>query len=164
MVEISETDLPGVGRKFTLEGTESGDRVVVIVHHGGRREVYHFVGDAEEPADILSLSDEEARKVAAILSGAYFQPQVGEKLEVLLHDLVIEWYDLSGDLVGLVGASLEEADVRRRTGVSVLAVLRDDETLANPPGDLVLKEGDVLVAVGTRAQHADLEPLMRGEG
>jgi K+/H+ antiporter YhaU regulatory subunit KhtT len=39
----------------------------------------------------------------------------------------------------LLGASLREAELRQRTGVSVLAIQRGEETVANPEPDFELE-------------------------
>ena len=56
---------------------------------------------------------------------------------------------------GLAGHSLRDADIKRRTGVIVIAIKRADGGLEFPPsGDEVLAPGDTLVILGNRA-HLD---------
>jgi TrkA domain protein len=61
MSTISEVFLPGVGRKFQIE-TISGDRLVIVIHDDGTRELYHFTHrNMDRPASVLRLTDGEAR-------------------------------------------------------------------------------------------------------
>jgi voltage-gated potassium channel len=53
--------------------------------------------------------------------------------------------------------SLETLDIRRATGATVLAVLRDGNPIVSPPGDLRLQAGDRLLALGTREQLERLD-------
>ncbi|WP_080840735.1 hypothetical protein [Cohnella massiliensis] len=75
-MDIRETELPGIGRKYKIR-TRSGETLVIVVHHDDRREMFHL--DSDEPdADMLSvitLDDEEARAVAAIIGGMTLKPQ-----------------------------------------------------------------------------------------
>jgi voltage-gated potassium channel len=52
----------------------------------------------------------------------------------------------------LAGRSVREADVKRRTGVIVVAIKRADGRLEFPPtGDEILAPGDSIVYLGRRA-------------
>jgi voltage-gated potassium channel len=59
-----------------------------------------------------------------------------------------------------VGQTLESLQIRRATGATVLAVLRDGNPVVSPPGDLVLRADDHLLALGTGAQLRQLERLI----
>lgn len=59
-----------------------------------------------------------------------------------------------------VGQTLEMLDIRRTTGATVLAILRDGNPLVSPPGDLALVAGDHLLALGTGDQLRRLEKLI----
>jgi K+/H+ antiporter YhaU regulatory subunit KhtT len=50
---------------------------------------------------------------------------------------------------GLVGRTLGEADVRARTGCTVVAVERDGEVLTDLGPEFRIREGDELVIAGT---------------
>ncbi|HEX9670326.1 MAG TPA: cation:proton antiporter [Thermoanaerobaculia bacterium] len=63
------------------------------------------------------------------------------------------------------GKSLLDLDLRRRSGATVIAVVRGERSQTNPPAEVVLEPGDVLVLVGS---HAEVENafgvLERGAG
>ena len=59
-----------------------------------------------------------------------------------------------------VGRSLRDLDLRKATGVTVIAVVRDGKPTPNPPPQLRLEQGDTLVLVGSHAEiDAALEVL-----
>jgi voltage-gated potassium channel len=68
-----------------------------------------------------------------------------------------------GDASATVGHTLGSLDVRRMTGATVLAVMRDGQPIVNPGGELILSAGDQVLALGTTAQLNDLERLLRPE-
>jgi K+ transport systems, NAD-binding component len=52
----------------------------------------------------------------------------------------------------MLGKTLKELDVRRRFGVSVLAIKRGENLIVNPMGDEKILPGDILVVLGTTEQ------------
>jgi voltage-gated potassium channel len=60
----------------------------------------------------------------------------------------------------IVGQTLNALNIRRVTGATILAVLRDGNPLVSPPGDFVLSRGDQLLALGTGEQLIRLERLI----
>src|SRR6185295_5000384 len=92
MSTISETVLPGVGRKFQVE-TTSGDRLVIVIHDDGTRELYNLPRhNMDRPSSVLHLSDGEARQIAGIIGGMTYVPRSLPIAEVVLEDLVLEWF------------------------------------------------------------------------
>lgn len=57
----------------------------------------------------------------------------------------------------LVGQTLRSSDFRRRTGLSVLALLRGDRTLSKHMADVVLQAGDLLLIQGTYERFRQFE-------
>lgn len=145
MHEVRETRLPGVGTKFTMD-THRGESVCVVVHTDGMREVYHFEDQDDEPHR-LALNDDEARQVGALLGGVIYRPQLVQDLEMALGDLVVEWIELPADSP-LVGLTVMTCRIRRATGSTIVAILRDGGTVAMPHPDETLRAGDVLVVIG----------------
>src|SRR5437867_3447627 len=128
-VDLRETRLPGIGVKygFRLAG---GGRLAVILHNDGRREVYVYRGrDQEEPSAVFSLDDEEARQLGAVIGGAYERPKIVEDLELALGELQIEWVAVPDDSPW-IGKSLAECAFRARTGITVIAILREPEPVS----------------------------------
>lgn len=145
-MNIKESDLPGVGKKFTLE-TDNGE-VIVILHNTGRREVFTRADPDEDSEKVLELTDKESRLFASVIEGAYFQPVADDPIEATLtdDDNLIEWLTVEKDSP-LVGQTLAEADIRSEYGVSVIAV-QGEETVPNPEPDTVIGEGQTLVLIG----------------
>src|SRR6187401_3699071 len=125
-LELKETRLPGVGVKWVMTPA-SGSRVTVIQHNDGEREVYvHRRARDEEPAVVLELHDEEARQLGAILGGAYERPKIVEELEMALGELAIEWIPVPPGSPA-VGQTLADTGFRQRTGITIIAILREPE-------------------------------------
>jgi TrkA domain protein len=159
-MDVREHDLPGVGKKFACI-TREGDRMTVIIHNTGHREIYLFEKGEDFPHAAIRLDDAEARKLGAILGGAYFQPAVAESMDMVLEQLSVEWMRVDA-ASPLAGKSLLESAVRERTGASIIAILRGGKPYPNPqPGDLVAA-GDTLMVVGDREQVARFKDLLRG--
>lgn len=149
-MDIREHDLPGVGKKFAIR-TNDGARMTIIVHNTGDREIYHFQKGEDYPFHAVRIEDAEARKLGAILGGAYFQPPVAERMDMVLESLSIEWLKV-GQESELAGRTLADSAIRKRTGASVIAILRDGAALPNPQPDERIEAGDTLMVVGSREQ------------
>ncbi|MGC8967428.1 MAG: cation:proton antiporter regulatory subunit [Thermus sp.] len=147
-MKVEEVVLPGVGRKFTIT-VQSGDRLVIVVHHSGKREVQYFeAGEEDEPAMALDLTDEEAREIGAILAGVLFHPEAVGDTQSKLSEKVIEWIKV---LPGSRLAGKRVGDLPLPPGAHVLAVDRPGAPLLPHPGPgVVLEVGDTLVVAGSR--------------
>lgn len=92
------------------------------------------------------------------------QPDVAEFFDVVLHDENVDW-QVQQVRVGagseVAGRSLGELRIRARTGALLLAVRRSDGDLLepNPPDELVVPAGAVLIALGTPPELAALAAL-----
>jgi TrkA domain protein len=149
---VYETNVPGVGRKFELE-LDDGARAVVLLHHDGRVELFRRPSPDADSQKLLDLDSKEANRLGSILEGAYFETVPTEQLEVPVGDAIIEWVEIADDSP-VAGRTLAGTDLRAEAGVSVIAVQRGEQTIPNPQGEFRVEAGDVLVALGTREQHA----------
>ncbi|WP_018460769.1 cation:proton antiporter regulatory subunit [Thermus oshimai] len=147
-MRVEEVVLPGVGRKFTVT-VGSGDRIVIVVHNSGKRELQYFeAGEEDEPAAALDLTDEEARELGAILAGVLFHPEAVGDTESKLGSKVIEWVRV---LPGSPLAGRRLGEIALPPGAHILAVDRPGAPLIPHPGpEVVLEPGDTLVVAGSR--------------
>ncbi|MFC1563058.1 cation:proton antiporter [candidate division KSB1 bacterium] len=66
---------------------------------------------------------------------------------LFLQFLQLITYQISGGKA-LVGKSLGELQFRTKTGVTIIAVARDDNIITNPGQELILKKDDIIAMVG----------------
>lgn len=145
MARVEESDLPGVGTRYSFE-TADHRSMGVIQHHDGRREL--FVCDQYDPdcvATSVSLEEGEAHVLADILGGTELSRDVAAATQTVA-GLVLDWVGVAD---GADGTSIADHQVRTRTGASVVAVLRDGEPHPAPGPEFVLHSGDTALVVGT---------------
>jgi TrkA domain protein len=158
-VDLRETRLPGIGVKYTFR-TATGGRLAVILHNDGQREIYFYRrADDAEPSAVIELHDDEARQLGAVIGGAYERPKIVEDLELALGELQIEWIPVP-DSSPAIGLTLADARLRARTGVTVIAILREPEPVSGAQPEDVVQRGDTLVGVGKAGQFSDFRRLL----
>ena len=161
MTRVDETDLPGVGTRFSFE-TEDRRVLGVIRHHDGRREV--FVADDADPDSVavaISLFEGEAHLLADLLGGAEISREAAPLAQGVA-GLTIDWVDVPAGRLG-PGATIGGLEVRTHTGASVVAVLRGDRPYPAPGPGFELVAGDVAMVVGTAEGVRQARRLLRGE-
>lgn len=155
---ITESDLPGVGKKFEIE-LKNGEMIVVI-HNTGKREVFRRSDPSEDSEKVFEFPDRMARKIGSIIEGAHFQPIESETAETTLPGgILLEWYEIQPGSA-LTGETLGSADIGNRTGFTIVAIQRGEETIDSPPADTTLAEGDTLIGVGTRENCEAFKELL----
>jgi monovalent cation:H+ antiporter-2, CPA2 family len=149
--------LPIIARAATIEGVErlaqSGARDVInpemeggleIVRHTllqlgfPMREVGRYADAVRrDHYEVQVNSNEEQRLLAELLDAA--------------HAIEISWLHVA-DHSPIAGQTLAEADLRARTGASVVAISRDRELMPNPKSLTVFQAGDRVGLIGTSEQ------------
>lgn len=76
-----------------------------------------------------------------------------------LGELHIEWIPVP-DSSPAVGRTLAEAALRARTGVTVIAILREPEPVSGARPEDRIQHGDTLVAVGKAGQFSQFRRLL----
>ena len=157
---IRETPLPGVGVRYDLE-LESGDRIGVLAHRTGRREL--FVYSARDPdavATDLTFTGEEGKVVADLLGGTQVLESLS-RLQQQVEGLAIDWLPIPRTSP-FAQRTIADAEVRTRTGVSIVAVIRGSDAYPAPPPEFRLEPGDTAVVVGTPEGIAAAALLLSG--
>jgi len=158
MPEIEETLLPGVGVRHELT-TSTGERLSVLTHHSGRRELALY--DRRDPdacTGVVHLGESDVRALVDVLGGTQISETVAA-VQQQVEGLAIEWVRL-GDGSPSVGSTIADGQLRTKTGTSIVAVVRGDTTVPAPEPDFRFEVGDVVVAVGTPDGLADLRNLL----
>lgn len=158
MPDVRETRLPGVGVRHEFTTTD-GERVAVLVHRTGRREL--LVYDRDDPdtcSTLLHLSPDDTRTLTEVLGASQVTEAVTE-VQQRIEGLAIEWVTVPPGS-SAVGATIAEGQFRTRTGASIVAVIRDDVTIPAPGPDHQFRGGEVVVAVGTPDGLAQLRALL----
>jgi monovalent cation:H+ antiporter-2, CPA2 family len=89
--------------------------------------------------------------------------EVSRHLQKATQDLNRRWYPLPADSP-LIGMTLEEADMRYLTGVSLMAIRRaNGEEIDYPNNQTKLAAGDRLLIVGANEEIAALEEFAQGK-
>jgi TrkA domain protein len=156
--ELNETRLPGIGVKYAVP-LVGGGRLSVILHNDGKREVYDFRTGDDEPRAVFALDDDEARQLGAVLGGAYERPKIVEDLEMALGELEIEWVAVPSSSPW-IGKTLADAAFRAKTGVTVIAILREPEPVSGAQPTDVIQLGDTLVTVGKAGSYSGFRKLL----
>lgn len=158
MVDVRETKLPGVGVRHEFT-SKSGDDLGVIVHRDGRREILRYDSDdADACSTMMTLSPSDARTLSELL-GASQVTEVVAAVQQELEGLAIEWLAVEEGSPALEH-TIGGGQYRTRTGASVVAVIRDQESIPAPGPDFSFLVGDLIVAVGTPEGVAALRQLV----
>ena len=147
-VRIERVDLAGIGHRDDIV-TSSGGRLGVLTHRDGTREVAIF--SAEDPdaaAAILVITPAESSALAELLGEATLIDQL-TKISDTVPGIFTEHLSIPADSK-YIDAELGDTQARTKTGVSIVALVRDKQVIASPKPSQDLNTGDILVAVGTR--------------
>lgn len=161
MSDIQETKLPGVGVRHDF-ATHGGDRLGVITHRTGRRDL--LVYDRDDPdacAQTIRLEEDDTHTLADLLGASQITERL-TNLQQTVAGLTIDWLPISAASACAM-RSIANFGLRSQTGVSIVAVVRGAETIPAPGPEFVLQPGDTAVAVGTPAGIQKAFAILQGQ-
>ena len=160
--DMRQTRLPGVGMKYGFE-LDGGGRIAVIQRvDGGGSSTGSGARTTTSPGRSSTSRTTRPASSGAVLGGAYERPKIVEDLELALGELAIEWIPVPEGSPA-IGKSLADCAFRARTGITIIAILREPEPVTGAQPSDVIQAGDTLVTVGKLGQYAAFRRLL-GEG
>ena len=147
IAQIEKTELPGHGVRYDFITAEN-QRVGVIHSRTGRRDL--FVCPPEDPdlvAVTVHLNEEEAHNLIDMLGGSQVVADMNH-LQQQVEGLAIDWLPVLED-AHAASRTIGDLRLRTRTGVSIVAALRDGTAFPAPEPSFGIEPGDTLVVVGT---------------
>ncbi len=147
MVNVEVTPLPGIGTRQDFVA-RAGRRIGVITYRDGR---YELIISREDDPDAciasIPLTVDEAGALAGLLGAPQIVADLRRKNEGLTGVHTKQLSLLHGSPFD--GRTLGDTQLRTRTAVSVVAVVRAGTVHPSPTPDFVLGGGDALITVGT---------------
>ena len=148
MVNVEVTPLPGIGTRQDFV-SRTGRRIGVITYRDGKFEL--IISKKDDPdacTASIPLSPDEAGALAGLLGA----PQLVAELSAANSELSGVHTKQLPLMPGspFDGRTLGDTQLRTRTAVSVVAVVRAGTVHPSPRPDFVLGGGDALITVGTK--------------
>ncbi|MGF7238288.1 MAG: cation:proton antiporter regulatory subunit [Frankia sp.] len=157
-MQVERTRLPGIGLRYEF-ATRRGQRIGVIAHRGGARElVVYDAADPDTSRDLLVLSEEESDVLAELLGAPTFVERLADLHREIDGLTSVQLPVPAGSLYD--GRTLGDTRARTRTGASVVAVVRAGDVIASPRPDFRFAGGDVVVVIGTAEGTAAVADLL----
>ena len=146
-MEVTEVLLPGVGVRYEFTAA-SGHHIGIVARRDGEFEAICFRRSDPDAAETLFTLDRQQAEALADILGA---PRIVERFA-----------DLSREVPGLASATIDlpegsqfdgrtlgETRLRTLTGVSIVAVVKQDVVVPSPTPEEILLGGHSLVVIGT---------------
>jgi len=124
----------------TLVAREESERVEILCR----------ANDTESARKLYSAGADYVLSLATVAGRMLAQTILDEDVMALDKQIDV----VRTEAPSLVGQTLAGADVRARTGCTVVAVQRDGDVVSQPDADFRIREGDALVVVGADADVA----------
>jgi TrkA domain protein len=153
---LRSMNLPGVGTKYEFV-TDKGDTVAIFFTKTGSIQMYTLQQRCNTPS-AAEMTPMEARRLGNILTGAIIEADSDSvdlafsalaDLRITLHTYVVP--------AKIAGKTIEDLQIRAKTGATVIAVSRHSMNIINPPPSFVFEPGDAALVIGETDQLKSFE-------
>ncbi|MFA7303736.1 MAG: TrkA C-terminal domain-containing protein [Methanoregula sp.] len=153
---LRSQNLPGIGTKYEFS-TDKGDTVAIFFTRTGTVQMYTLQQGCQTPS-AAEMTPMEARRLGNILTGAIIEADQESveiafsalaDLRITLHTLIIP--------ASIGGKTIEDLQIRAKTGATIIAVSRHSMNIINPPASFVFEAGDTALVIGETDQIKKLE-------
>lgn len=157
--------LPIIARAATRSGVkrlaELGAQDVIHPElEGGLEVVHHTLLALGYPLlEVAEYTDAVRHDAYDTAINSHTEHQMLDRLLAAARGMQIAWR-LVDERSPLVGASLADTELRRRSGASVIALVREGTLLPNPKSSLAFAAGDLVGMIGDSRQIATAELLI----
>jgi CPA2 family monovalent cation:H+ antiporter-2 len=162
------TTVPIIARATSHAGVKQlagmgADDVIHPELEGGLEVVRFTLLRLNYPArEVQKYADTVRRNYYIELNDAAAEREVLDHLGDEVTGVELTWIEVPANSP-LIGQTLAEADIRGRTGASVVAIMRDQRVMPNPKSLTVFRAGDVLGLITDDAQNVAVHALLHGE-
>jgi CPA2 family monovalent cation:H+ antiporter-2 len=121
----------------------------------GRQALSHL---GAEVGEIQRISDRTRRELYSSFTDGSGDKELLLRLRNTMRVIETEWVRLT-EGSPMLDKTIGELEIRSETGASVVAIIRDEDLLANPGPEVVLQAGDLMSILGTPDQRAAFKEL-----
>jgi TrkA domain protein len=148
---LRSLNLPGVGTKYELE-TDREDTVALFFTKTGIIQMYTLQKGCSKPS-VAEMTPVEARRLGNILTGAIIEAGQ-ESVEIAFSALADLRVTIHTFMIppSIAGKTIEELQIRAKTGATVIAVCRQDKNIVNPPPSFIFEAEDAVLVIGETDQ------------
>jgi len=153
---LRSLNLPGVGTKYEIE-TDKGDTIAIFFTKTGTIQMYTLQNGCKTPSAAV-MNPVEARRLGNILTGAIIEADK-ESVEIAFSALADLRITIHTFFIPqrIVGKTIEDLQIRAKTGATIIAVCRNDKNIINPPPSFVFEDGDATLVIGESDQIKKFE-------
>jgi TrkA domain protein len=156
VVEKKTEKIRSIGLRHTIK--LNNEKILDVINfYNGRKQIYLI--EKGKIKNFLDLDEEEAKELGVILCGL---EEEKDEIRPLVGDmLLMDWFLIRKGYKA-INKSIEELEIRKKTGATIAAIERNKEVISNPNPKEKFKEGDKVLIIGGLTSIEKTKMLLRG--